>query len=419
MALLAPMLFWRVRWDGINYVDITDRLVTVNVRHGAGTGNPDRPTILSGTGRAVMRGLLSDEQRQGRFHMHLFLRDPTDPSVEYDIWGGFIAAPRQLAGVEPRHVWKIEGHHSEALQQPVNRTIPTRTLAGLFGDDDFWSGTTGQTPIIVGGIPDRATRETTFGGRVGGFWSSMAAIGSYEVSEDHDGDIHFTNHAPALVNIPDSTLSLDSRQTVVYRDVVTRDRADRIRNILVQDGKQLYRNTDSAIAWGARTLEVPGWWASVSLVSEARAVIDSLAQLRREHTVRIPLAQRTAGQIRFVEQLDTGDYLHVRLQDRTFNIDINETCIIMERTVDWSQQAPTVITLRLLETGLTPPQPTEITFYRLLEDGSRRLLEDDSIRLTEDGESVAVVTFRRLLEDGQVRILETGDSRLLEEAVSG
>ena len=415
MALVQPRYRWQVRWDGINYVDITDRLLSVEVRHGAGVGNPDRPTIMSGRGRALMRGTLTDEQRQGRFHMHLFEGDDDDDSI----WGGFILAPRQAPGPEPRIWWEIEGHHAERIAQPSSVTIPTQTLAGLFTNDDFWSGATGQTPIIVGGIPDRATIQTDFSGRVGTLWSAFAAIGSYEVTEDNDGRVHLTRLVPSQANIPDTTQTLDNRTTQIYRNVVTRDRADRIRNILVDRGTQIYRNTNSAIQWGARTLEVPGWWSSVSVQSEARAVIDELAELHREHTVTIPLAQQTLAKSRFVGFLNTGSYLYVTLRDPEFNIDINETCIIMERRVSWSQDKPTTITLRLLETGLQPPEPTEETFRRVLEDGSLRLLEDGFDRLLEDAATDVVESFNRLLESGDVRLLEDGSERLLEDALNG
>lgn len=412
MALLQPKLDWRVRWDGVVWTSVTDLLDSVNVRHGAATGNPDRPTILSGTGRAVMRGTLTEAQRSGRYHMHLFLEDPDDPSVEYDIWGGFIAAPRVIPGVIPRNVWRIEGHHSELLGQPITQTIPTRTLFGIMSDDGFWNQAGGR-PTVVGRIPDRATREFDFSGRVGGFLAVMAATGSWEVTEDHDGDIHMTTTAPTADDIPDTTETLDWRKVAVFRDVVTRDRADRIRNVLLQGDVQLYRNTDSAIAWGARTLEVPSWWASVSLVSEARAVIDSLAELRREHTVRIPLAQRSADAIRFVERLDTGDYLHVSLADPRFNIAINETCIIMERTVEWSQTAPAVIVLRLLETGLVPPEPATDQEFILLEDGSTVLLET-SFKLELETSVQPETGFALLDEEGDALLLEDGSKMLLE-----
>ncbi len=384
---------------------------SANPRHGASRGNPDRPTVLSGTGRAVMRGELEEEQKSGRFHMHLFMIDPDDESIEYDIWGGFIAAPRALPGTIRRNVWEIEGHHTELLQQPIAQTIPTRTLFGIMSDDGFW-GQSGGRPTVVGRIPDRATRQYDFTGRVGGFLAVMAATGSWEASEDHDGDIHYTTTAPTADDIPDDTLRLDGSVTV-YRNVVTRDRADRIRNVLVQGDKQLYRNTASAIAWGARTLEVPSWWASVSVVSEARAVIDSLAQLRREHTVSIPFAQRSAEGVRFVEALDTGDYLHVTLRDPDYGVDIDETCIIMEREVHWDQRTPPYITLRLLETGLTPPKPATEQAFILTEDGF--------IVLTEDGsklelEASVTAGFTLLDEEGDAVLLEDGSRMLLERA---
>ena len=181
MALLQPKLDWRVRWDGVAWTSVTDLLDTVDVRHGAATGNPDRPTILSGTGRAVMRGPLTEAQRSGRFHMHLFLEDPDDPTVEYDIWGGFIAAPRALPGVITRNVWRIEGHHSELLGQPVRQTIATTLLSTIMADTAIWNKV-GGIPTIVGRIPGRSTREFMYNGRVGGFYATMAAIGSWEVT---------------------------------------------------------------------------------------------------------------------------------------------------------------------------------------------------------------------------------------------
>ena len=57
--------------------------------------------------------------------------------------------------------------------------------------------------------------------------------------------------------------------------------------------------------------------------------------------------------------------------------------------------------------------PTEVTFRRLLEDGSTRLLEDGDSRLLEDDPRVEVM-FRRLLEDGDNRLLEDGSVRELE-----
>ena len=107
-------------------------------------------------------------------------------------------------------------------------------------------------------------------------------------------------------------------------------------------------NADSIATWGLRPLDIPDW---LSGNTDLQSTVNSLAQLRHEHVVTLPLRQPTSQLSARIAGIDAGDYVALNLQDNQRNVDIQQYCLVTQRSLRWSATAGGYIDLRCLEVG--------------------------------------------------------------------
>ena len=115
-----------------------------------------------------------------------------------------------------------------------------------------------------------------------------------------------------------------------------------------------YRVSDAASValWGERELNLPDWIiTNRSRGGEAvQAQIEGLANLRREHKVTLQIASPSSL------ALDAGDYVLLRVNDLSLNINIAAWCLITGRELRFGDGVLATVTLTCLETALAASQ---------------------------------------------------------------
>ncbi len=113
--------------------------------------------------------------------------------------------------------------------------------------------------------------------------------------------------------------------------------------------------TASIGAWGERQLYLPDWVVGSPSTAQADldAILAEVSELRREHTIALPVTQPTPALTEALAEIDAGEYATVDIGDTVRQVDISAACLVAGRRVTWQPGKEAEIELRVIETGAT------------------------------------------------------------------
>lgn len=172
----------QAQWDGANWSDADLR--SARVRHGAGTTNPDRPTLRPATGAAIAQQDPAPlEERLGA----RILLGATQ------IWDGTIYFAARDDGPGDLTRWRLSGKRAVDRQRRIEFARPPATAAETIADAAFWQSIGMAAPTTSGNLPERSLGRIEYRGTLGQWLSQLAAAAGAVICERSDGTVIFAN----------------------------------------------------------------------------------------------------------------------------------------------------------------------------------------------------------------------------------